>query len=435
MKNTVKIRAFVKLGLIFIAGWFFSENATAQPRGSVWVHGFNSSGSSWSKWEQLFTAERQMFNSTWAGRPYTYNTTTGVPDAALSVRSSYPANQRTIYFGHSMGGVIGREIDVNFPNSFGGLIAFGSPFDGAQIANSVQNGAVNNFIANGVDKVTRGPARQLGITVFFIWNLIVDDVVRSIQNRLPINLPNNQGVTDLQEGSTYLQNGIRNSQTATHKIHVYGNEESPVLWRYASSTYEGLQGQPTYNDTYFVDFANTAGDVYEAAMWVNFASAAATGWFTFGIGSIYYWWLADGWMDGKNWWRYDSEAGWNNLIGAYTPATRNLCYTYVDQNYFMTCYNDYALFDMLDQIQNCYNWATVNRCYTYYSQVNGQSDGLIKAPSQVGYNSDWSNNATRIEALGVNHREMLDNPKIADIIRRICNGTAGADPFFNTVRR
>jgi hypothetical protein len=69
----------------------------------------------------------------------------------------------------------------------------------------------------------------------------------------------------------------------------------------------------------------------------------------------------------------------------------------------------------------------------YYNPVNGLSDGFIKAPSQIGYNSAWSNNATKIEALGVNHQEMRDHVVVRDIFERIFNGTIpGQSQYFFT---
>jgi hypothetical protein len=441
MKTKTKFGAMVTIGLIFLNTLIIIGNATAQTRGSVWVHGLNSQGSDWSKWEQLFLQERRMtignpepFATGTIPPPQTYNTSQGVSIAAQNVRFSYLGDNRTILFGHSMGGVVGRHVDVNYPNSFGGIVTFGSPLDGARIANSAVNGQADAFLNNGVDRITRGPIRQTGALAYIIWGLWVEDIVQTyIRNEVKKLYLLGQDSKDLEEGSLYMQSGIRNSQTGTPKIHVYGNEESPVLWRFVSSGNERRNGRPGYNDTFFVDVASIAGDVYETAMWVNYGLAVATGIFTFGIGTGYYVWVADGWMDGKNWWRYDSEAGWNNLIGAYTPATRTVCYTYVDNYLFMNCYRDYELFHILDQIEQCNALATVSTCYTYQSQVNGQSDGFIKAPSQTGYNSDWSNNATLIEARGVNHIEMLDNDKIRIIMNSIFDRTTpGVDPFFKT---
>ncbi len=69
------------------------------------------------------------------------------------------------------------------------------------------------------------------------------------------------------------------------------------------------------------------------------------------------------------------------------------------------------------------------------SPVNGLSDGFIKSPSQSGFNSTWSNNATRIEALGVNHLEMKNHTEMLRIYNLIFNGQAGASTYFNTQTR
>lgn len=420
----------------------FASNLHAQDRGSVWVHGLNSKGSDWSKWEQLFTQERRLFDRTYAGQPYTYDTKVGVAETALNVRFSYTPDNRTIYLGHSMGGVVGREVDVNYPNSFGGIVTFGSPLDGAKISNSVASGEADGFIANGVNKIAQGPVRQLGIVTYIIWGLVADDVIKSIKDKaIKINITTDKGAQDLQEWSTYMNSGIRNAITSTPKIHVYGNEQSPVLWRFATSAQNFTSGSAAFNDTYYVDFANTAGDVYEAAMWINYGLAAAVGWWTFGIGAIYYIWVADGWADGKNWWRYDSESGWNSLIGSNSYAYRAINYSTFDYIEFNQCmyggggynYGSYTY----NRYNDCVTLATSYYTYYYYSPVNGQSDGFIKAPSQTGYNSNWSNNAVSIEALGVNHIEMLDNDKIQVIMNGIFDGTSNpvSDPFFRTPRR
>ena len=62
------------------------------------------------------------------------------------------------------------------------------------------------------------------------------------------------------------------------------------------------------------------------------------------------------------------------------------------------------------------------------------TEGEAKAPSQTGYNSEWSNNATKIEALGVNHIEMLDHWRVEAIFRDVFDGRVG-DGFFKTDRR
>jgi hypothetical protein len=63
------------------------------------------------------------------------------------------------------------------------------------------------------------------------------------------------------------------------------------------------------------------------------------------------------------------------------------------------------------------------------------SDGFIKAPSQTGYYSAWSNNATKIEALGVNHLEMKEHEEMRRIYTDIFEGRRNVNSFFITLRR
>ncbi len=430
--------------LIIIIGTIASvaiNNCYAQTgRGSVWVHGLNGSGSDWSKWESLFTNERRMTDIAQNGSiPISYSTDNGVPFMASQVRSRYGGDSQNIFFGHSMGGVAGREIDVNNNGSFGGIVTFGSPLDGARVANSLSNGQANTFISEGVDKVTRGPIRQLGqLGQFFsIAGRIGRDVLTNyIQGQVTQFFPVNQGTRDLEENSAYMNSGIRGRTTNTPKIHIYGNEEGPVLWRFASSANEKVNGRPSFNDTEFVNVASTARDIYNAAMWANIGLGIYYG-FTFQFGKAAgAAWTANGWAEGRDWWQYDSENGWNSLIGASTLATKTLTYKAYDNDKLAQCmksvpYNSGYYDYYLNCSRNSFSWVTT----TYYSPVNGQSDAFIKAPSQTGYNSDWSNNATKIEALGVNHIEMLDNDKIKDILNRIFDGLEGDRSFFPTARR
>ena len=84
---------------------------------------------------------------------------------------------------------------------------------------------------------------------------------------------------------------------------------------------------------------------------------------------------------------------------------------------------------------SCQQQNTYQVCYTYYSNVNGLSDGFIKASSQSGYNSGWANNSTRIEATGVNHLEMGTDGTMGGIYTDIFDGGRNVNSFFITPRK
>ena len=406
--------------IIFTCCLFTASNKTlfAQDRGSVWVHGFNDGSGQWANWAGTFEVQRR-FTIQSNGN---FDSNNGVGNMAGQVRGNYGNNNdaQRIYFGHSMGGVVGRDIDVNNNGQFGGIITAGAPFDGARVANTAFNGELLNCIGDGLWRILRGPTAQLGPTTYFVSGVVVNSLPPLFQTVVNQRLGNNQTVNDLQENSGYI-NGIRNNNTNTPKVSIYGNEDAPVSWRIAS----------TATGTNFTSIVNTAGDVYEAAMWVNIGLAAATGWFTFGISAAYYGWVAYEWSVGTDWWRYGSEGNWNYLIGASTPSSNTVCYQQMNWDGFNQCMNAAG---NSSAYMSCQQQNTYQVCYTYYSNVNGLSDGFIKASSQSGYNSGWANNSTRIEAQGVNHLEMGTHERMGQIYNDILNGS-GVNGFFITPTR
>jgi pimeloyl-ACP methyl ester carboxylesterase len=421
------------------------SEVSAQRRGAIWVHGLNANNREWNNWSGQFTAQRQLNNRNRlisGGAWQNYDSRAGVNQMATNVLADEPQNgggdAQTIYFGHSMGGVVGREIDAN-PNrtrNFGGIVTAGAPLDGARIANASRNGEASYAIFDGIDVVSRGPGRQLSLWgAFVVTTMQVADIVRVIESVWDIfNIRDlgNQGAGDLAEGSDYMNSGVRHTQTPIPKVLIYGNEDAPGCWRIAS-----LALSENNTDEKFVGISRTAGDVYEAAMWVNYGLAAGytiAAFFTFGATAwqaVFYAWVAVGWMDGMNWWRYDSDRIWNQLIGANINASSTLCYPQLDSQGLDQCLIAIGQGATYDDYIRCQQQNTYQACYTYYSSVNGQSDAFIKATSQSGYYSAWANNATRIEAQGVNHLEMDRHPRMGEIYNQIFDG-AGVNGFFAT---
>lgn len=415
--------------LIALACWAMATVAQAQSRGAVWVHGLGSDANEWAQWANLFTAERQL-NTQSRG---SFTSDQGVNTMAGQVRGSYGANPQSIYFGHSLGGVVGRHIDATDGNTFGAIITAGSAHDGARIANAAGNGELVNAVADGVQAMAAGPASDptLGLLtggLFIVAGTAVSVAVNFLKQPAQVYLTNdflNQSAMDLMEGSGYLSGGPRNTQTNTAKLLIYGNEESPVHWRIAS--------EQVYGDERMAGWANTAFDIYSAAMWTNYGFAAAAGILTFGLGAIPFVAIAIQWSRGMNWVRYDSERVWNYLIGAGIPSTFTVCQQNINWGSFGQCMNAVGQGATYDDYMRCQQQNSYESCYTYYASTNGQSDAFIKAPSQSGYNSAWANNAIRVEAQGVNHLQMKKHPNMETIYRDAFANVYG--PAFATPRR
>ena len=114
-------------------------------------------------------------------------------------------------------------------------------------------------------------------------------------------------------------------------------------------------------------------------------------------------------------------------IGSGIPSSFTVCYPFLNQRLFADCLLFSA--ETPEDYEQCAASSMDQVCYTYYAHTNGQSDGLIKAPSQTGYNTAWANNAVREQAIGVNHLEMKKHPRMAEIYRAAFNGAY--DSRFN----
>lgn len=415
------------------------QSALAQ-RGALWVHGLKDDSSQWAHWESLFSGQRHFFARNQlvdnANHYSSYGSRDGVIVMANNLRTGLngynsSTDNRSIFFGHSMGGVVGRDIDVNHTGDFGGIITAGSPLDGAHIANATRSGEAGYAISEGIGRVAAGPTREFGGAYFLVAGFAVDAVAALLFEVLDVfglRDYGNQGGTDLQENSGYLTGPTRNAQTGTPKINIYGNEDGPTVWRLVS------QSVGNGNDDQYVDVARTAGDIYELYMWVDYGIAFVDLLTLDFFGAIYFTFVADGWSQGMNWWRYDAERDWTHLIGADIPASKTISYESFDYQGFNDCMVIAGADWTEQEYTRCREQNTTTQYYTYYAPQNGQSDAFIKAPSQAGYNSNWSNNATRIEAQGVNHLEMKKHPNMEAIYNNIFDGSAGANSFFITPR-
>ena len=295
---------FITLVLFLIS----NSISWAQNRSSIYVHGLGGDETQWADWQALFNQERRM--QTESNIDNEIASRTGVANFAAQVPT--PPNNNTIVFGHSTGGVVARHIERTRVNPFGGIITAGAPMDGARISNNLANGQAANFIVNGVDKVLKGPIREFGPTagvVFQVASHLFKDMAEREVNRVLNTSQTNATSTDLAEGSAYMNNGMRAQASAMPKIHIYGNENGPVLWRIASVA-------ANWGDGELVSATQQGYEVCRALKLANIGKAITHPW-----NAIRFNYQAQGWGISEDWLKDGSERGWNDLIGASIPAS------------------------------------------------------------------------------------------------------------------
>lgn len=221
------------LGILLLLSWGGAGWAQVS-RDVHWIHGVGGDADSWKPAADVFWGERRINTAV----RDEYNSGNGVATMATGVRtaSQNVAGPNLIGIAHSMGGMASRHIDVNNTGHFGAIVTFGSPLRGARIVNAVSSGEAEDYIANGISKLNRGPFAQLLIFMPQILGIDMSDwfanhIVRGIAGSLSLR---NETIPDLSEESGYNQSFYGNA-TPTPKLFMWGDEDSPVHVRLAAT--------------------------------------------------------------------------------------------------------------------------------------------------------------------------------------------------------
>jgi pimeloyl-ACP methyl ester carboxylesterase len=258
-----------------------------------WIHGLNGDVNSWER--AAHATEFGMLNGdpSFPARKahsiigneegdQTYGETGGITYASTDMRDIADASEiihtrKDYIIAHSQGGIVAREwlrnIDEKdkYPNYVHGLVTFGTSHTGAMILNNTrgyldgkvnpQNKAVQFFNEACIAIVT--PAIVTKVNDNFVTRLLVSDTMqKSLINKtcntfsgtiVPFALDNYHKATtdDYYVGSPFLTSGSVFPADPTNAAHptglsdyelkvpvvqFYGVEESPVIWRFFSST-------------------------------------------------------------------------------------------------------------------------------------------------------------------------------------------------------
>lgn len=367
-------------------------------RNVTWVGGLGDDSEFWEEYAQQFQTQRNVTSSN-----LDYATAGAVTTTARQIPR---AGANAIGIGHSLGGVALREIDHLEPRGrVGGIITVGSPLNGARIVRAGLQGHVNSYINHGVNEVSKGPLRQsLGLGFIVIQASVIGRALsgqgiiellrQMVFNIFDISPFDSNAERDLAEGSQYINQAIAYRPNVP-RISIYGNENSPVHFRLASSALGD-----DHDDNDFANLSNIARGVYNTQYVRNLATALVP------LNA----WRAAGWKAGRDYFDNGSEKGWNDLIGATRTESRRSCYeVFVCSDY--SCYDNIVTYeDYLACQDRCYQ----EQCRTVTTRYNQPSDGLLHQSTQLGQSteavrSNWTPNVT-FEAVGANHSEYDEHP-------------------------
>ena len=381
----------------------------AQNRNVIWVHGLGGDETHWEHYEAIFNNERQInsVNERYPDDDGISYATYGVKnDINSKLNYSQQRDSRNLGIGHSMGGVVLRNLDKTSTSTsskrIGGLITVDSPNYGAPIVNSIQDGSMLAASQNGADKLIKGPLSQaLPIPLNIIGSFFSDDICNSfITDDLFSSYGSGTSANNLKPNSSVL-NGINSYSSSLPQISISGQENSPVHWRVLGSFMD-------YGDS---DYAlasnvNTARGSYNGYYITNISlsiAATAAGFWNpvFFIVAANFAFNATQWKEGIDW-IDDSEVIWCSLI----KTTRTEQQTYWVRTWIPCDYPPIAHSNTKNIDPDCGHWEMVQ--HTRNVVVNYPSDGLLPQYTQElkGIPAD---NKYIIE--GANHMEVLDMSK------------------------
>jgi len=413
----------------------------------VWLHGLNDNYRCWEIYDNAFTSGM----STRVG----YSCNNSINNIANRIWTnnylSYKSN--IILIGHSLGGLVAREIESKRYSNVKGIITIGTPHQGAYVENAIALGKQNEFISNLSNKFAIGLGTstaaligpfwpvQAGVIVLIDGTILVATnvwLVPYIKNQMADGFQ--QSEKDMQVGSTYM------STVASRKVNVpilcFAAEED--RWQLARLT----QCAKNKDDLQTNTSLNTDGNFDKPGY--DFMQGAQIGCYTAAgihagcaIGALALeWWNPYGWY----------AAGLNVAAGAYWTSVGSYLndgfdydysvllgsYAYEQRSYYyqrMICPETNLPIELVKGKQNilepntddCY-YETV--CATATVAVPCSHDGTVSTYSQLldktkGTNVIWAGSTIK----GVNHMEEFNHYKTKEAFRTtIVDGANG--PIF-----
>ncbi len=245
-----------------------------EDRRVFFVHGLGGQGDedgttgiSWAQ-ASLWCEQQYYINS---ARP-DYNNIS-LEAAAVELKSdfeSFPdADNSAIVIAHSQGGIVSRRVDQMYttgeygwePRTFGGLVTFGTPHQGAAILSNIEE--VEDWIGDGCVDLSAGPVAEFVENSFFLDLLLgpesyagfTEEFCGTIENQvLPFLLDDYlAGTTSAYSTDAEYLAALNSFVPEIPYVCFYGVEDDPVLWKLLVHLFPGREpnNAVTYGEAAF----------------------------------------------------------------------------------------------------------------------------------------------------------------------------------------
>ncbi|MBN1599376.1 MAG: hypothetical protein JW894_13870 [Bacteroidales bacterium] len=426
----MKIR---KILIIIALSSLCIDAVTPQAKPIYWVHGMGGNSQSLKEFADYFGTNYNAYMFR-AG----YRTDLGITGSAQSLSYDINANSysENIIIAHSMGGVNSIELyrqknaySGNYESRYvGGIITLASPINGAFIANNIDNGVLDDFITEAVDKGSKGARSEPAFVATWLASYVNAEIInricgtnysnlRDLLYNLPVKMVKEEAEKTVQSAatknslktnSTEIDN-IQNSGFIRPSIAIYGVEDSPAFIRLVSSRkdanaillieliYQTCQQRYSFHNNMY----------YACLATLQFAQAA--------VHSN----LASKWKTSRDYWNGQFQKSTDVLIGAYRTVTQTVEYW----DYECNCS------EPLQKILSC-DWpcppeyqVPVLRHRTVTTIIEEESDGLLVTSTQKALPGCLRT----IRTDHINHEEMKTHSTVKAELEKIFLGTTYTD--------
>ena len=239
--------------VILFWGLLLGTSVYGQKKSLLWMHGLNGEVGG-AKLQEYHNQIPQRYSV-----QKSYSPSSGVRTRKVGVQRvaddiydkasrRFGKNDKLIYVGHSMGGLIGKELDIRGQRreakgmKFHGIITLGSPLSGAKVANSFESRIFPSWRAGWGSPICTlvWEVVQQGILILPFGSVAASSLSLFVTSRLSIGMSiyselfedlfpmGDQTWQDLKKGSKGYAHR-RNISTPTPKVHLWGNVSRPVF--------------------------------------------------------------------------------------------------------------------------------------------------------------------------------------------------------------
>lgn len=216
----MKTKCFTIISLLFITFAVKSNNY-------IWLHGLNDDSFCWFIYQNAFTPSNSN-RVGYACDKSIENISSGIWD---SEKNRFNGNS-TILIGHSMGGLVARELEFNHSASIKGIITMGTPHQGAPVLKELYNGGAHDLTIKIVNKAKKSVIASLAALCYtipgigYVLPVAIPEGIDGLVTFVGLPIINNalnkqisknynaQCTKDMCSGSTYM------NKIATRKVKV-----------------------------------------------------------------------------------------------------------------------------------------------------------------------------------------------------------------------